>query len=240
MQQQLEALTIQHLCREGLYGTLSAECNRLRQRRGDDAALLLWRGCALGFQVQPLVTPSVAFGFLEWPKRLLLVRPQSISRRGLSGVRGSIAGNPTARLTATVARVSELQLGTPVCLWLERFRCWVGRLWWGWHSCRTAMGAGSGDGSMNTRVGYSPRANGQICSCFEAASSVPFTFNILFNSLFWPISLPASLHPFIPILFALGQAGRRLGRARAVESEARLHARRHPRPRLLPQARGPA
>jgi hypothetical protein len=52
MQQQLEAAGIQHLLREGLYGTLSAECNRLRQRRGDDAALLLWRGCALGFQVR--------------------------------------------------------------------------------------------------------------------------------------------------------------------------------------------
>jgi len=58
MQQQLEAASIQHLLREGLYGTLSAECNRLRQRRGDDAALLLWRGCALGLQVREVEDPT--------------------------------------------------------------------------------------------------------------------------------------------------------------------------------------
>jgi hypothetical protein len=42
---------IQYLCREKLYGALVAECNKLRQKRGDDANILFWRSFALGFQV---------------------------------------------------------------------------------------------------------------------------------------------------------------------------------------------
>mmetsp|Transcript_27274 Transcript_27274/g.32234 ORF Transcript_27274/g.32234 Transcript_27274/m.32234 type:complete len:1320 (+) Transcript_27274:65-4024(+) len=41
---------IQFLCREKLFGALFAECNKLRQKRGDDPFVLFWRSFALGFQ----------------------------------------------------------------------------------------------------------------------------------------------------------------------------------------------
>jgi hypothetical protein len=43
---------IQYLCREKLYGALFTECNKLRQKRGDDANVLFWRSFALGFQAR--------------------------------------------------------------------------------------------------------------------------------------------------------------------------------------------
>ena len=46
-----ETAYLSYLSREGLYGTLFSECTRLRQKRGEDAAILLWRGFALGSQV---------------------------------------------------------------------------------------------------------------------------------------------------------------------------------------------
>jgi hypothetical protein len=43
---------IGYLCRERMYGTLLAECNKLRTKRGDDPAIVFWRGFALGFQAR--------------------------------------------------------------------------------------------------------------------------------------------------------------------------------------------
>ena len=57
----LDAATVQigYLCRERLHGTLLAECNKLRTKRGDDPGILFWRGFALGFQVRPLTFPPL-------------------------------------------------------------------------------------------------------------------------------------------------------------------------------------
>ena len=47
------ATSIEYYAREGLFGHLQDECDRLREKRGDrDGAVLFWRAVALGMSSQ--------------------------------------------------------------------------------------------------------------------------------------------------------------------------------------------
>ena len=43
---------LSYLCREQLFGTLVAEANKVRSKRGDDPALIFWRALGYGYVVR--------------------------------------------------------------------------------------------------------------------------------------------------------------------------------------------